>query len=228
LSTAAIVAAIVEGIRWTGCEAIDLGAASVPCAEFAIEQLGADGGIYLGNPTGAAHTLGMKFWIGRKRINFQLPADNAKSTPNLLDRPARSSGPLRSFHAGEGYLNELRPAYHALRPLRFVLRCTCEPVVSYLTDLLQNVACRLIPSDPSNEFAEQISKAKAHFGIEITNDGEECSVFDERGQAVTSKRLKLVLPTETDALRTLTHLLVLLSRDDRSFSAVLDRADAAR
>ena len=54
LSTAAITAAIVEGIRWCGCEAIDLGPTSAPCAASAIEQLKVEGGIYLGNPSGAA------------------------------------------------------------------------------------------------------------------------------------------------------------------------------
>ena len=40
LATAAIVAAIVEGVRWTGCETIDIGPASTPCTARAIEHLG--------------------------------------------------------------------------------------------------------------------------------------------------------------------------------------------
>jgi len=42
------VTAVVEGIRWTGCEVVDLGAASAPCMAFAIGQLEAEGGVYLG------------------------------------------------------------------------------------------------------------------------------------------------------------------------------------
>jgi phosphomannomutase len=227
LSTAAIVAAIAEGIRWSGCEAIDLGAASVPCVEREIEQVAADGGIFLGNPCGAAHMLGMKFWIGGKAVNFQPAAEGASFTPTLLNRPARSFGPLRRVDAAEGYLNELRPDYHAMRPLRFVLGCSCQPVISYLNDLLQNVACRLIPSEPGGDCGAQVSAAKAHFGIEITDDGTRYSVVDEHGRGVPLRRLVHAIPTETDALRALTHLLVLLSRDDRSFSTVLDRADRA-
>ena len=94
LSTAAIVAAVVEGLRWTGCEVVDLGAASAPCAARAIKRLETDGGIYLGNPGGAAHTLGMKFWIGGERLSnvsgtLRVPAANGtRSVPDTLDRPA--------------------------------------------------------------------------------------------------------------------------------------------
>ncbi len=190
LSTAAIVASVVEGIRWTGCAAVDLGPASAPCTARAIEQLEAEGGIYLGNPGGTAHTLGMKFWVGGGRTNFRPTWDAAGLRPTLLDRPARAFGPLRRWDAAEGYLNELRPAYHALRPLRFVLRCSCEPIVAYLADLLQNVACRVIPAEPGREFGPQIVAAKAHFGIEITDDGEKVSVYDERGRAVAAERLE--------------------------------------
>src|SRR5271157_1606542 len=62
LATAAIVAAIVEGVRWTGCETVDIGPASAPCTARAIQHLAADGGIFVGNAHGAPHTVGLKFW----------------------------------------------------------------------------------------------------------------------------------------------------------------------
>jgi hypothetical protein len=228
LSTAAIVAAVVDGIRWTGCAVVDLGAASAPCAARAIEQLKADGGIYLGNPSGSTHTLGVKFWFGGDRVSDGPTLNGDWLEPTLLDRPGRAFGPLRRWNAAEEYLSELRPAYHALRPLRFVLRCTCEPVVAYLEDLLQSVACRVIPAEIGIDFGQQIVAGKAHFGIEITDDGETAALFDEQGRAVVAERLVRLMPRETDALRTLTHLLVLLSRDDMAFSLVLDRAGRER
>jgi phosphomannomutase len=251
LATAAIVGAIVEGIRWTRCETVDLGAASAPCMARAMKHIAADGGIYLGNRGGAAHTLGMKFWrrgeplsqdefldslaVAVLQRTHHAPRDEwhraeRDEYETLLDRPTRTFGPLRRIDAAEIYLNDLRPAYHALRPLRFLLQCHCGPVVSYLEDLLRNVACRVIPAEPGKgDFAVQIVAAKAHFGMQITDDGEHCRVFDEQGQPVTAERLARVLANAAgqvradDALRTLTMLLVLLSRDDRSLSAVLDR-----
>ena len=89
---------------------------------------------------------------------------------------------------------------------------------------MQNVACRVIPSEAGVDFGGQVVAAKAHFGIEITDDGESASVFDEHGRIVAADRLEGLMAVETDALRTLTNVLVLLSRDDLSFSTVLDRA----
>ena len=185
----------------------------------------------------------------------------------MIDRPTRRFGPLRRFAAAEVYLGDLRPAYHALRPLRFVLACTVAPVTAYLEELIRNVACRIIFSESGNHrLGEQVVAAGAHFGIQIGDDGENCQVVDERGQWIEAKRLLALIAGNVagpamhgeelrqqtflrmqesratiavdaagrlwyagshdplpDALRTLTFLLVLLSRDDRALSAVLDQ-----
>ena len=119
------------------------------------------------------------------------------------------------------------------RPLRFVLHCDCGPVVSYLDDLLQNVACRVIPAQPGGDLGEQVAATNAHFGTKITDDGESGHVLDEHGRAVATERLAGLLTgvgqvAVADALRTLTCLLVLLSRDDMPFSSVLDGAGVGR
>ena len=192
------------------------------------------------------------------------------SSGPMIDRPTRTFGPLRRFSAADAYLGDLRPAYHALRPLRFVLDCTLEPVASYLEELIRNVACQVIPTAYANRLGEQVVAAHAHFGMQIGDDGENCRVVDERGQAVEAERLLTLLAGNLtgpvphgnelrqqtflrmreshatiavdpagrlwyasghaalpDALRTLTLLLVLLSRNDLAFSAVLDEETPA-
>ena len=165
----------------------------------------------------------MKFWSDDKRLS---PGEflNPKAA---FDRPARTFGPLRRMDAAEPYLSQLRPAYHALRPLRFVLHCHCGPVVVYLEGLLQSVACRVIPTEGAVGVGGQVVAAKAHFGMKITDDGEKCCVYDEQGRSVAMERLAGLctgvgrIPV-VDALLTLTQLLVFLSRDDVPLSAVLD------
>jgi phosphomannomutase len=267
LATAAIIAAIVEGLRWTGCETVDIGPASSPCTARAIQHLAADGGIFVGNAHGSAHTVGLKFWAhGAPLSQGGLLDDVAASLVNrsgaaLIDRPTRTLGPLRRFAAADVYLNDLRPAYHALRPLRFVLHCTVGPFVAYLDELIRSVACRVISAE-SAQLGDQVVAAQAHFGLAIDDDGENCHVVDERGQTVEAERLSALIAGSfagvvmqgeklrqqtflrmqecgaamavdragrlwyasghdplPDALQTLTRLLVLLSRDDRAFSA---------
>jgi phosphomannomutase len=227
----------------------------------------------VGNAHGGPHTLGLKFWAHGEPLSqggllddiaAALPAQDNGAIP---DRPARSFGPLRHFAAAEVYFSDLRPAFHALRPLRFVLDCTTAPVVAYLKELIRNVACQIIPGTPGlNRLETQVVAAQAHFGMRISDDGENCRVVDERGQSIEAGRLLALLagnvaasvvPGEElrqrtflqmresgaaiaadaagrlwyagshaplpDALRTLTFLLVLLSRNDLAFSAVLAR-----
>jgi phosphomannomutase len=215
LATAAIIAAIVEGIRWTGGEAIDIGPASVPCTARTIQHLAAGGGVFVGNSGGAPHTVGLKFWTQAEPLSRGgLLDDIAASLQNqpaeaTIDRPTRAFGPLRRFAAADIYLSDLRPAYHALRPLRFVLDCAAKPVVAYLEDLMRNVACQIIPAETAEcvrhtpcaagngtrsvpdtlSLGEQVAAAQAHFGMWIGDDGEDCQVVDERGQAVEAERL---------------------------------------
>jgi len=185
----------------------------------------------------------------------------------IVDRPVRAFGPLRRFSAAEVYLSDFRPAYHALRPLRFVLDCTAGPVVACLEELIRNVDCRIIFSETaSKRLGEQVVAAGAHCGIRIGDDGENCHVVDERGRSIEAERLFALIAGNfaaravhgeelrqqtflrmqasratiavdaagrlwyagshaplPDALRTLTFLLVLLSRNDLAFSAVLAR-----
>ena len=225
----------------------------------------------MGNAGGAAHTVGLKFWAhGTPLSQGGLLDDIAASLRKkpgeaLIDRPTRTFGTLRRFAAADVYLNDLRPAYHALRPLRFVLDCAVGPVVAYLKELTRNVACQIISGETAHgRLGEQVVAAEAHLGIQIGDDGENCRLFDERGQAVEAQNLmaliagnlagpvmhsedlrqqtflrmresRATIATDTagrlwyaaghaplpDALQTLTRLLVLLSRDDLAFSAVL-------
>ena len=275
LATAAIVAAIVEGIRWAGCEAVDIGPASAPCTARAIEHLTAGGGILVGNPDGEPHRVGLKFWAhGAPLSQGGLLNDIAASLPSggdgaMLDRPRRTFGRLQTFPAADLYLSDLRTAYHALRPLRFVLDCSAGPILAYLKELIRNVACRIIACK-SSRLGAQVVAAQAHLGMRIDDDGENCHVVDERGQSVEAEQLLALIagnfsgpPMQSeelrqqtflrmlesraalalgaagrlwyagghapfpDALRTLTYLLVLLSRNDLAFSAVLDRKGSA-
>ena len=80
----------------------------------------------------APHTVGLKFWahgepLSRGGLLDDIAASlQTESGEAMIDRPTRTFGTLRRFAAADVYLSEFRPAYHALRPLRFVLECTVE------------------------------------------------------------------------------------------------------
>lgn len=290
------LAAAVEGVRWTGCHAIEVGAASAPCVALAVDHWQAAGGLLVGNPAGKTNTAGLKFWVGSRPLSagHGLEAiEHAAGAP--VDRPTRSYGALRHVAADEPYLAGLGEYYHALRPLRVVLTGTCPPAEAYLRQLAARVACQVIPSEDATRLAHEVTQGSAHFGVAIDDDGERCQLSDEQGRPIPAQRLFVLLarhllagqpggvialepdatewlensigglggqavratptragmeetmrrqgaifgggpsgrfwypcgPAVPDALRTLTHLLVLMSRSDRRLSEVLD-VDAPR
>jgi phosphomannomutase len=193
--SADLVAAVSEGLRWSGCHVIDIGPASAGCLTFAIGYLQATGGILVGNPGVQAHTAGLKFWApGPQPLSAGGPLEALEQCCRAgADRPTRTYGSLRRFQAEVAYLATLAPYYHALRPLRLVLDSACGPLVGYLQHLTGAVACEIIPCRVTREqLAEQVLADRAHFAACIEGDGETCLFLDEQGRPVSAERMLLV------------------------------------
>ncbi len=298
-AVAELLAAACEGLRFAGCHVVDLGAASAPCLVFAADHLGAAGGLLVGSGQGGLNQVAIKL-LGPAAAPLSQDAGLDVVLGQLehgIDRPSRQFGGIRRFQAETPYLDLFRAHYHALRPLRFVLDCSCPPVERCLGQLLAGLACEatIVHADGAN-LPQQVVADEAHFGIHVADDGERCRLVDERGEWVAVNRLLALLvaqplageepgavlltpgdsaaylpacegpdrlsrvatltghPTRAamanamrqhgatyaadaegrlwhrvssvptpDALHTLTHLLVLLSRSDRPLSVVLDR-----
>jgi hypothetical protein len=197
--TAGLVAAAGEGLRWAGCEVIDIGPATSACLARAIDRLQATGGALVGQAFQPDHPVprsrtraGMKFWA---------PGPKPLSRGGLLDeieklyhagvaRPTRTYGPSRRYQADDSYLADLAPHYHALRPLRVVLDCDSVPFVRYLEQLTRTVACRIIPyRGAPDQLSDHLAAERVHFAARVEDDAEVCQLFDEQGRAVPPERL---------------------------------------
>ena len=201
--TPELTAAACEGLRWSGCPVIELGAATAPSLVFALDHLGADAGLLVGNARGEANTVGIKFWHKAGRpisAGSELQAIEALCRQEG-ERPARGYGELSWFQTEPLYLASLEGHYHALRPLRFVLDTACRPLASYFRRLAKSVACEmLLCREPASGLgaaarglAEWVPAERAHFGLWIDGDGEACRFVDERGDHVTAEQMQLLL-----------------------------------
>lgn len=145
-ATAEALAAASEGLRWAGCDVVDIGAAAAPALAHSIAHLQADGGLLLGVEGGASAEVTLAFW-GAHAVPFSAGGslDAVREIyAQRLDRPTRSFGGLRRFDARELYLDGLAEHFHALRPLRFVLDTACQSLAVVLAELTRNVACEII------------------------------------------------------------------------------------
>lgn len=191
-----LVAAVGEGLRWAGCQVVDIGPATAACLAFTIDHLGTSGGILVGNPGDRPQTVGLKFWAGGPQpLSAGGPLETLERCyATGVDRPTRRYGSLRRFRADLPYLAGLAGYYHALRPLRFVLASSCGPLVGYLNKLTGPVACRIIPCRTTPQrLPEQVRDEEAHFAIRIDGDGERSLLFDEQGREVPADRLIVLL-----------------------------------
>jgi phosphomannomutase len=56
------------------------------------------------------------------------------------------------------------------------------------------VACEVIPyRRPKDRLGEQVRDERAHFGVEVDDDGERLRLLDERGREVPDERLFLLV-----------------------------------
>jgi phosphomannomutase/phosphoglucomutase len=198
-----LTAAASDGLRWAGWNVVDLGAATSASFTLALDQLGAAGGLFIGNARGEANTVGLKFWGAAGRpisAGSELQAIQALCEQGV-DRPTRSSGGLSRFQVEPLYLSGLADGFHALRPLRLVLDTGCLPLVGYFRRLATSVACELVlcreaaegPAGAALSLAERVKSERAHFGVAIDGDGEACRFVDERGADATAEAMLVVI-----------------------------------
>ena len=193
---AELVAAAAEGLRYGGCHLVDVGPATSACLAFAVDHLGADGGMLVGSPGDQANVVALKFWDAAPA---PLSAGAAMEPVEQIyrtgvDRPTRTAGSMRRVQAEGPYLAGLAEYYHALRPLRVILHTSCEPLARYLEKLTGSLACRIVRSRTTVDgLPGQINDETAHFGVQIDDDGERCRVWDEQGRPVPNERLLLLV-----------------------------------
>jgi phosphomannomutase len=195
-AAADLVAAASDGLRWSGCQVIEVPAATAACLVFTQQRASAAGALLIGNAAGTPRTAGLRFFGPGGQPLSANGNDDGLSLAELscrfehrLDRPARRYGGWRRGSAEQEYIGSLAGYFHALRPLKFVLETSCAPLRRYLDQLLASVACRGIP--PAE--AAQLPAGSLHFGFWMDGDGERCQVSDEQGRTLDPHAVLVLL-----------------------------------
>jgi phosphomannomutase len=200
--TSELAAAAADGLRWSGCNVVDLGTATAPCLALAAARHDAAGTLLVGNHSSKSREVG--FSLGGRH-------GEPMSSPGALDavrelfhspapRPSRPFGGIERLSADGDYLSQFEEYYHALRPLHLVVGTTSLALMRYLERLTSTVAVEIeFVSGASLESAritEQVRAARGHFGIWVDGDGEACRLFDELGEPVTIDALVALIIQE--------------------------------
>jgi phosphomannomutase len=193
----------IDGLRYAGCEVIDLGVASSPCLVFCIQHLEADGGVMLCGDAADSSVIGLRLWRqggGPLDGDTELRAVQAMLSSGI-QRPTRSASPYSSFHGSVPYLACLLKHFHALRPLKVAALCTSRIMEQYVSRLFSDLVCTRIHPETlceagevdGDRVAEVVTESRAHVGVLFNGDGERATFFDEHGRIVGPESILLLL-----------------------------------
>ncbi len=195
--SAELVAAAGDGLALSGCRVVESGAATAASLARLVHRHGLDGGLLVGNSSGAPQIVSLKCW-GPASCPWSAGGQLDDVTALFAGAPERSSrrsGGLERIDPGPEYRQELADLFHGLRPLRFVLDTSSLPLAEHLRQLAGNSACQIagprLPAagKPAQSADRKGKTAKAKAGSPSTALTTAAAYRGRRGQRLREQVL---------------------------------------
>lgn len=201
-SADACAPALIDGLCAAGHRVTDIGMVTTPCAYFAVQQLGADGGVICTASHNPAQYIGFK--VCRE---LAVPMGHEAGLNEVEKRiqtaqPAAQRGTSKNLDIDQAYIDFLVGLSHNLAPLKIVVDASNGMAGKYLTDLFARFPMHFEgmflepdgtfpnheadPSKPENlaAVAERVRATGAFAGFSLDGDGDRLGVVDERGEPI--------------------------------------------
>ncbi|NWF80453.1 MAG: phosphomannomutase/phosphoglucomutase [Chloroflexi bacterium] len=217
LSSAEFQAALIAGLRATGCDVIDIGLAPTPLMYFAVEQLAADGGAIVSASHNPPEFNGLKLRRAHPTFGSE-PLESAEI--QALGRIARSgafasgAGSLSQADVSDAYVASFtrRLPFQGRRP-RVVLDAGNGVAGPISLRAYQALGLDVVPlfiepdgtfpnhhPDPlkAENLQQLIAAVRTHdadLGIGLDGDGDRLGVVDHDGSIVFADRYLIALAT---------------------------------
>lgn len=197
-----IAGAFIEGLTTAGHHVRDLGMVTTPCQYFAIQHLGADGGIMVTASHNPPQYIGFKV---SRELAIPISYDSGlKDVEAMLDQPAPkvTPGTVQSFDADQLYLDFLVGLGKNLRPIKIAADASNGMAGKYLQTLFDRLPCELVglyldpdgtfpnheadPLKPENlkDLQALVRKTGAAIGFCYDGDADRVAIVDETGETV--------------------------------------------
>jgi len=205
--------ALIDGVRAAGLHVLDLGAIDTPGLFFAVNHLGAGGGLQVAGGRLPMTCLGILL-CGAKAVPITAETGLASIGDIALRVPRHvtgSMGDLTARDLTDAYAAFLRGRLRAggplPRPLTVVIDFAHGPAARILPQALAdlgNLKLHLLHAEPTpppdlvpdpfnsahtRQLRRLVREHQAAFGVAFDSDASSCCFFDERGQSVRPDRL---------------------------------------
>jgi phosphomannomutase/phosphoglucomutase len=208
LSGPDLAASLIDGLRSTGCDVIDIGAAPTPVLYFATFHLNTGSGVMVTGSHNPPDYNGFKIVLGGETL-----AEEA--IQNLYARISESnfaagSGGLQSMNLQQDYLERISNDVQVERRLKVVVDCGNGIAGATAPGVLEAIGCDVVqlycdvdgsfpnhhpdPSDPHNlqDLALTVKQVKADVGVAFDGDGDRLGVVTTEGEAIFPDRMLML------------------------------------
>ncbi|MHB8679751.1 MAG: phosphomannomutase/phosphoglucomutase [Rudaea sp.] len=208
LSGPELSAALIEGLRATGCNVIDIGAVPTPVLYFATYHLNAGSGVMVTGSHNPPDYNGFKIVLGGETLAEQAIVDlYARISEN---RFASGSGGLQTMDVAPDYIERITGDVLIERKLKVVVDCGNGIPGAVAPAVLEGIGCEVQPlycevdgnfpnhhpdpSDPRNlqDLILSVKQMQADVGLAFDGDGDRLGVVTANGEVIFPDRLLML------------------------------------
>jgi len=208
LSGPELSAALIEGLRVTGCDVIDIGAVPTPVVYFGAYFLNIGSGVMVTGSHNPPEYNGFKIVLGGETLSED-------AIQNLYariseSRFAKGNGGLQVMDIKRDYIERITSDIQIEKKLKVVVDCGNGIPGIIAPNLLEGIGCEVIPlycdvdgtfpnhhpdpSDPHNlrDLIASVKQSNADLGVAFDGDGDRLGVVTKRGEIIYPDRLLML------------------------------------
>jgi phosphomannomutase len=214
LTSADYAAALIGGLRATGCDVIDIGMVPTPVMYFAVALLGADGGAVVTASHNPPEFNGLKLRQSDPRHGGEpLNGEQIQEVARIANSGAfaQGSGGYEQKDVSDAYVADVAKHLRLSRPVKIVLDGGNGVAGPIGLRTFEAIGCEVVPlfiepdgrfpnhhPDPLKEanlaqLIHEVRASGAALGIGLDGDGDRLGVVDGTGTMVFADRYLIVL-----------------------------------
>lgn len=205
LSGPELAGALIDGLRKSGVDVIDLGAVPTPLVYFAAFHYNTGCGVSVTGSHNPPQYNGFKIVIGGQTLSGDAIGDLYRRI-SAGDLPADGEGALRRLDVVPDYIERVASDVLAERPLKVVVDCGNGIAGAVAPQTLEAIGCEVVPlycevdgsfpnhhpdpSDPGNlqDLILMVKHAGADLGLAFDGDGDRLGVVTRSGEIIYPDR----------------------------------------
>lgn len=208
LSGPRLAAALIDGLKSTGCDVIDIGAVPTPVLYFATYHLNAGSGVMVTGSHNPPDYNGFKIVIGGETLADAAIQDLYSRIAH--GRFAEGRGSVHAQDVTAAYIDRISGDIQTERPLRLVVDAGNGIAGAIGPQVLEAIGCEVYPlhcevdgnfpnhhpdpSDPRNldDLIVTVKRMNADLGIAFDGDGDRLGVVTASGEIIYPDRLLML------------------------------------